>query len=102
MKQIPNHAVVNLIPRTWFGRILTGLGAIIAFFLALFFFTIIALAGIIALIVMRIWWVQRKMPQETSERVIEVEYSVKNEKAQRHDKGNASDPERSKSLPSIQ
>ena len=74
----------NILPATWFGRLITALIATALAVAGLFFvaFALIAAAIVAAIFIARIWWVSRKLHAQRGKDVIEGSYSVEVEQTQ--------------------
>lgn len=79
---------LDLIPRTWLGRVLASLGALVVIVLGFFFLTVaLAIGAIVVFVVfVRVLWlmhrVRRAAERRKTQGTIEVEYTVSEEREQ--------------------
>ena len=71
-------------PKTWFGRLLATVVAILVLVLAVFFFTLFLIAvsvlTVVVVILVLLLWARQKLNRKASQNIIDVEYSVKEPK----------------------
>ena len=70
--------VINIVPKTWYGRVLSAIVIGLMFLMAYFVFTLFLIVGsVLAIILMaRILWVFRKSKKNNSENIVDVEISI--------------------------
>ena len=79
---------LDVIPRTWLGRVLASLGALVVIVLGFFFLTVaLAIGAIVAFVVfVRVLWlmhrIRRAAERGKTQGTIEVEYTVSEEREQ--------------------
>jgi hypothetical protein len=79
---------LDLIPRTWLGRVLVSLGALVVLVLGFFFLTVaLAIGAVVAFVIfVRVLWLMHRVRRAGERRktkgTIEVEYTVNEEREQ--------------------
>lgn len=73
---------MHIVPKTWYGRLFMAILTILLLWLSMFFFTLflIALSVLTFVLGTLLLLTHRKMYRKASQKIIEVEYSVKKPK----------------------
>jgi predicted lipid-binding transport protein (Tim44 family) len=76
--QSTRQTEIRIVPQSWYGRLLAVLAGGVLLVLGLFFFVLFLIAGaaLVAAFAARLMWIQRKLKKETSQDIIDAEYSV--------------------------
>lgn len=75
---MPTRSPLDIVPRSFFGRVLASLGALVVIVLGFFFLAVaLAIAAVIVFVVfVRILWLLHRARRRAERNVIETEYSV--------------------------